>query len=250
MPTIPVHDLPTTTVRVLDEDPELATPLGPEELESARRYALAEVVELPKGTHDPGVLFRGDGLLGLLVLEGVLIRRVAVADRHCGALVGPGALLRPWDDFGREAPLPLEVSWRVTQPARLARLDRRFLATIVRWPALIETFTSRAMERSHALTFNVAVHCLKHIHLRLLVLLWHLADQHGRVSPTGTHVPMALSHSDLAELVGAARPSVSLALKQLSDDGLVWRNEADGTWLLSNEPPAELRDMRSRSGDG
>lgn len=235
----------TTTVRILDEDPELAALLSPEELQTARRYALAEVVQLPKGTYDPGALFRGDGLLGLLMLDGILIRRVAVADRHCGELVGPRALLRPWDDFGREAPLPLEVSWRVTQPARLARLDRRFLTTIVRWPLLIETFTSRGMERAHALAFNVAVHCLKHVHLRLLVLLWHLADQHGRVSPAGTHVPMALSHSDLAELVGAARPSVSLALKQLSDDGLVWRSESDGTWLLSNEPPGALRDMRS-----
>jgi DNA-binding IclR family transcriptional regulator len=59
-------------------------------------------------------------------------------------------------------------------------------------------------------------------------------------------VPLALSHSDLAELVGAARPSVSVALKQLSDAGLVWRNEADGTWMLTREPPTELCDMRAR----
>lgn len=182
----------------------------------------------------------------MLVLKGLMVRRVAVADRRCGELVGPGALLRPWDDFGHNAPLPFEISWRVLQQTRVARLDRRFLATIAHWPVLIEAVTARATERAHTLAFNVAIHCLRHVHLRLLVLLWHLADRFGRVTPEGTHVPLSLSHSDLAELVGAARPSVSVALKQLSDDGLVWRHEADGTWMLTRDPPTELRDMRER----
>jgi CRP-like cAMP-binding protein len=233
-------------VRLLDADRSLASALSEEELVVARRYAVADVVELPRGKHDPKALFDGDGLLGLLVLRGLMIRQVAVADRHCGELVGPGAVLRPWDDFGQTAPLPFEVSWRVLQDTQVARLDRRFLATIVHWPALIESFTARATERAHTLAFNVAIHCLRHVHLRLLVLLWNLADRFGRVTPDGTHVPLSLSHSDLAELVGAARPSVSVALKQLSEDGLVWRNEADGAWMLSREPPSELRDMRER----
>jgi hypothetical protein len=41
-----------------------------------------------------------------------------------------------------------------------------------------------------------------------------------------------------------ARPSVSLSLKQLAAKELVWRNGQDKTWLLSGEPPSELRDMR------
>lgn len=213
----------------------------------ARRYAVADVVALRRGRYEPRTLFDGDGLLGLLVLDGLLIRQVAVADRHCGELVGPGAMLRPWDDFGHSAPLPFEVNWRIIQDARLARLDRRFLATIVHWPALIETFTARATERAHTLAFNVAIHCLRHVHLRLLALLWHLADRFGKVTPEGTHVPLPLSHSDLAELVGAARPSVSVALKRLSDTRLAWRHETDGTWMLTREPPGELRDMRQRT---
>jgi CRP/FNR family transcriptional regulator, cyclic AMP receptor protein len=233
-------------VRLLDADRSLAAALSEDELAVARRYAVANVVEVPRGEYDPKELFGGDGLLGLLVLKGLMVRRVSVADRQCGELVGPGAVLRPWDDFGHTAPLPFEVSWRVIQDAQLAPLDRRFLATIVHWPALIESFTARATERAHTLAFNVAIHCLRHVHLRLLVLLWNLADRFGRVGPDGTHVPLPLSHSDLAELVGAARPSVSVALKQLADDGLVWRNEADGTWMLSREPPGELRDMRER----
>jgi CRP/FNR family cyclic AMP-dependent transcriptional regulator len=232
-------------VRLLDAVPSLGAGLSEEERAAIRRYAVADVVELSRGTHYPRDRFDGEGLLGLLVLDGLLIRRVAVGDRQCGELVGSGAVLRPWDDFGQNAPLPFEVSWRVVQDIRLARLDRRFLATIVHWPALIETFTARATERAHTLAFNVAIHCLRHVHLRVLALLWHLADRYGRVTREGTLVPLPLSHADLAELVGAQRPSVTVALGRLADDGLVSRGPDNG-WLLSHEPPSELRDMRTR----
>jgi CRP-like cAMP-binding protein len=244
MPKFP-HQAAAERVRLLDADPSLGGGLSEEQLAGARRYAVADVIELSRGTYIPRGLFDGSGLLGLLVLDGMLIRQVAVGDRHCGELVGPGAVLRPWDDFGQVAPLPFEVSWRVIREVRMAQLDRRFLATIVHWPELIETFTARAAERAHTLAFNVAIHCLRHVHLRLLALLWHLADRYGRVTREGTHVPLPLSHADLAELVGAQRPSVSVALKRLADDGLV-RRASDNGWLLSHEPPSELRDMRSR----
>lgn len=237
---------PTERVRLLEADRSLGSALSEEDRALASRYAVADAISLPRGTYDPQTLIHGDGLLGLLVLDGLLIRQVAVGDRHCGELVGAGSVLRPWDDFGQTAPLPFEVSWRVIRQVRLAQLDRRFLATIVHWPALIETFTARATERAHTLAFNVAIHCLRHVHLRLLALLWHLADRFGRVTADGTQVPLPLSHTDLAELVGAQRPSVSVALKRLSEEGLV-RRASDNTWLLSHEPPSELRDMRVRN---
>jgi DNA-binding IclR family transcriptional regulator len=59
------------------------------------------------------------------------------------------------------------------------------------------------------------------------------------VTPTGVLVPMPLTHTWLARLVGAQRPSVTTALKQLADQGLVERL-TDGSWLLKGDPPAEL----------
>jgi CRP/FNR family transcriptional regulator, cyclic AMP receptor protein len=236
---------PRNTVRILDEDRSLASALSEHDLLAARRYAVADVHELGRGSYRPEQMFDGTGLLGLLVLDGLLMRQVGVAERRCGELVGPGSLLRPWDDRGRSMPLPLEIDWRVLQPARLALLDRRMLLAMARWPALIEAFMERANERAQTLAFNISIQCLQRIDLRLLMLFWHLADRFGKVTPAGTVVPLTLSHSDLAELVGAARPSVSTALKDLAGRGLVQRNSGDRSWLLGIEPPAQLMAIRT-----
>lgn len=238
-----MNQAPRTTVRILDEDRAFGSVLSKPDLDAARRYAVAEVHELQRGSYRPTELFDGNGLLGLLVLDGLLVRQVGVAGRRCGEIVGPGTLLRPWDDSGTSTPLPFELGWRVLKPARIALLDRRFLATILRWPQLIEAFMERASERVHTLAFNVAIHCVQRVDLRLMLLFWHLAERFGKVTTAGTVVPLSLSHSDLAELVGAARPSVSTALKDLAVQGCVQRNRADRSWLLASEFADRIREM-------
>jgi CRP-like cAMP-binding protein len=231
-------DPPRTTVRLLDEDRSLGSVLSEEDLSAARRYAIADVHELSRGCYRSDQMFEGSGLLGLLVLDGLLMRQVGLADRRCGELIGPGTLLRPWDDYSRNVPLPFHIDWRVLQPARLAMLDRRVLLAMARWPALIEAFLERSTERAHTLAFSIAIQCMQRIDARLLMLFWHLADRFGKVTPAGTVLPLSLSHADLAELIGAARPSVSTALKDLAGRGLVQRNSGDRSWLLAREPPS------------
>lgn len=232
-------------VRLLDEDPELGSELSSEDFEQAHRYAVARTSTFDRGMYDPHTIGASD-LLGLLVLEGLMIRGVEVAERRCGELVGPGALLRPWDNFGRSAPMPYEVHWRVIDPIRVAILDQRTLMVSARWPPLVHALVKRAVERSHALALNVAIHCLQHVELRLMVLFWHLADRFGRVTREGTVVPLKLTHRDLAELIGSQRPSVSQKLVELSDRGQVVRRP-DRTWLLRGDPPNDVRDLRARA---
>lgn len=236
---------PVRRVRLLDADPDLGMHLEPAEFEHARRYAVADMTELDRGIYDPTDVGTPD-LMGLLVLDGLLVRTVQVAERRCGELVGPGSLLRPWDHFGDASPMPFEVRWRVITPVRLALLDERIVTVSARWPSLMRGILGRAIERSHTLALNVAIHCLQHVELRLLVLMWHLADRFGRVTPEGTVLPLKLSHGDLAELIGSQRPSVSSRLAVLSERGQVLRR-ADRTWLLRGAPPAEVRDMRARA---
>lgn len=76
------------------------------------------------------------------------------------------------------------------------------------------------------------------VNVRLHMLFWHMADRWGRVRSEGVLLPVALTHSVLADLVAARRPTVTSALSELSRQGLVMPEGA--AWLLRGEPPGEL----------
>jgi CRP/FNR family cyclic AMP-dependent transcriptional regulator len=82
----------------------------------------------------------------------------------------------------------------------------------------------------------LAVAQLPRVDTRLLIAMWHLSERWGTVRPEGRVLPGFLSHELLGWIVGARRPSVTTALGQLSQKGLVKR-QPDGTWLLGDEPP-------------
>ena len=81
------------------------------------------------------------------------------------------------------------------------------------------------------------------IHVRLHMLLWHLADRWGRVGTNGISLALPLSHTMLADLVAARRPTVTVALAELEKRGLVRR--VDTGFVLIGEPPGELLELRS-----
>lgn len=222
-------------VYVLDHDAGLRSALPASERARCRQHAVAAVFELAGGEWD-GTHVQGlQPELGLLVLEGLLIRDVAIADARCGELVGPGTLLRADDDRGADAPMHHEVGWRIIEPARLAVLDRRFLRVAAHWPALTAALVARAIDRAHDLAVMISIHSLKRVDARLLVFFWHLADRYGKVTADGVLIPHALTHRQLALLVGAQRPSVTSALGTLAERDLLRRDER-GNWLLTGEP--------------
>jgi hypothetical protein len=69
--------------------------------------------------------------------------------------------------------------------------------------------------------------------------MWHLAERWGRMTPAGVSVPLGLTHETIGRLVGARRPTVSLALKQLAASGTITRRE-DGAWLLEDDSARAL----------
>ena len=94
----------------------------------------------------------------------------------------------------------------------------------------------------------MAIAQLPLLELRLLALLWHLADRWGETVPDGVKVPIRLTHSLLAAMVLGRRPSVSTTLTELSNRGLVSRVE-DG-WVLHGEPPTALHKLSRRDSHG
>jgi hypothetical protein len=143
-------------------------------------------------------------------------------------------LVRPWDTDGDYDPLSVAVDWLVLTPTRLAVLDSAFVARTARWPVIHTRITGRVAQRARYLTLIQAVTHLPRVHARLLLLFWVLAERNGTVSPRGVSVNLPVTHDVLAMLVGALRPTVTLALQRLSRAGLLLRERSD-RWLLTHQ---------------
>ena len=231
-------------VRVVDAFPELVERLDPEQQLLARQYAIATLEILAPGLWHPRRELQPDpGHLGLLVLEGLLTRDVVLGETLATELVGRGDILRPADHDGQDAPVPFDIVWHVLEPTRIAILDREFARVIGRWPEAMEVLMRGAVGRAQSLAVILAVSHLRRVDVRLHVIMWYLADRWGKVTPRGVNVPLRLTHQTLGRLVGAQRPSVTTALKQLAEEGKLTRAR-DQTWLLHGEPPETLERLR------
>ena len=226
--------MPSSSVHLLDADPDLADVLDREEREVARRYAVARARLIPRGPWSADRSDEDEGTLGYLLLDGLLTREVRLGTRTATELLGAGDLLRPWPDGDARA--GEHVTWWVHEELWLAVLDRRVMAVAARWPALTDVLFRRLFRRTRALAFSLAMSQQRGIDRRLLVLFWEAANRWGRVTPDGVRVRLPLTHQTLGHLVGSRRPSVSVALGALAARGELVRDGNE--WLLRGPPPA------------
>ena len=230
----------TGTCHVLREDPDLADAIAPDRRKDAIDSCTAKEVRFPtgQGVSDSSPLQNG---LGILVLSGLLIRRVGIDGRFGAELLGDGDLLRPWQWEADSPMLPIEMAWSILEPTRLALLDEEFVSrNISRFPELSSALVGRAMQRSRNLAVNMAIVHQARVDVRLHMMLWHLAGRWGRVRSEGTVLRMRLTHAVLADLVAARRPTVTTALSDLVRAGMV--RSSGEEWLLFGEPPVELNE--------
>lgn len=233
-------------IQVLVDDPGLAEALGAERRPAAVRDCVAPTMRVSRGSWTPGDDLDGASSgIGLLVLEGLLVRRVGVAARFGAELLGEGDLLRPWQREDVARSLARSGDWRALEPCRLAVLDANFVLRAGRYPEVISALFARTMRRSRMLAVNIAIVRQPRVDVRLEMLFWELADRWGKVRRDGVRVPLPLTHAVLADLVAAQRQTVSTALGELAEHGrVVWTGDS---WLLSGSPPTELAEVDSLS---
>jgi CRP-like cAMP-binding protein len=141
-----------------------------------------------------------------------------------------------------DATLPFERCLRAITPVEVAILDLAFARRAAAYPAVGIQIADRAMQRSRHLAIAMAIQHHPRVDTRLHLLFWHYADRWGRVDSTGISIRLPLTHSAIAELVGARRPTVSTALGALAQQGRVLRS--GDRWHLPGQPPVELEDIR------
>jgi CRP/FNR family cyclic AMP-dependent transcriptional regulator len=226
-------------VALVDIDPELSDGLAPEALAAARARLVVPVEELAAGPWNPETIpRRRRSAFGVLVSDGLLSRDVTVAGGGALELLGAGDLVNPWVE-GEASMLAVGATWTVVEPGRIAVLEPRTVDAMAVWPPILEGVTLRAGRRAARLAVHQAISQLPRVEQRVLALLWYLAERWGRVTTDGVAVTLPLSHGALGRLVGARRPTVSLALKELAGQGHVGRRE-DGSWILPGAPPEGL----------
>ena len=159
-----------------------------------------------------------------------------MGDHPCAELLGPGDLLRAWDDRDAEILLPRTVEWTALTHSRMAIIDQALAVRAAQWPEIFAALVERAARRAERLVVMQAI-----AHLRAWTTgCWRCCGawpSAGAAScPAACCVSLRLPHRTLAGMVGARRPSVTTALGQL-----IARNEIerrpDGGWLLRGDPP-------------
>lgn len=225
------------SVRLFDVDSELLAHVPAADRDLALRAAVLPVLRLGPGPWTPAPAH--DRTWGILAAEGLLIRDVGVAGASAAELVGAGDLLLVGASACADAMVATEEAWTVLEPATLVVLEQRFTAVARRWPLVTACLLERAERRAVRLAVAQAIGHLHRVDIRVLVMLWSLADRWGRVSSDGIVMPLRLTHRTIARLVGARRPSVTTAVSELVRRDLVGRRD-DGSWLLKRAARAEL----------
>jgi CRP-like cAMP-binding protein len=219
-----------TTTSLLEHAPELERTLRSDRRAEARRGARVSVTSVPRGPWRAPIADGDTCLYGALVLAGLASRAVVIDHVAAAELLGPGDLVLP-EGEPTATLLSATVRWEVLEPLTIALLDERFLMSVRRWPELVAGLFERVASRSAGQSVHRALSQLPRAEDRVHALLCLLADRWGRVTPDGVALELTLTHETLGTLVGAKRPTVSLALEQLQADGRVLRR-ADGGWLL------------------
>jgi CRP/FNR family transcriptional regulator, cyclic AMP receptor protein len=158
-------------------------------------------------------------------------------ERTIGILEEGDVLVRPTDSWTAVGPQVRCFAIEDSE-ARLVRREQldawmgepRLAANLVR------VLAAQVADRELA----VAIALEPRVERRLLLKLRQLAERWGRVTPDGIRLDLRLTHQELANMVGAVRESVTIALGRLAGAGEI---EVRNRTLLIR-PPTE-RDRRA-----
>lgn len=229
--TEPVRPSPATRdgrVALLVEDPDLAELIPPSDRPLAERLVVVPGFVVERGEWDPREVAE-EPHLGVVLLDGFLTVNIWLHERVTSQLAGPGAVLH--ETARADDAIPAHVLYVAAAPARVAVLDRQFIAAARRWPELLVALHERLRTQERRLAVHAAIGKLRRVEERVLAVLWQLGEQWGRMGADGVLIPLALTHETLGRLAGAERPTVSLALTRLGEAGAVHRRP-DGTFVL------------------
>lgn len=155
------------------------------------------------------------GTIGLSLL-GSDGRAVQLALLTRGEFFGETALVRGWRRVSEAKAL---------QDSRVGRIDARTLVSVVcglSWD-LVTGLTETVLKPLFLVSLRRSLFLVEELPDRVALALWEYAG-HPEARRARGLLPSTLTHEQLAAVVGASRPRVSLALKQLERHGVFLRD--------------------------
>jgi CRP-like cAMP-binding protein len=218
---------------LFDIDADFAGGLDGGEFEVARRALLVRTAAVARGEWDPPRTASASAL-GILIVDGILVRELSLGESiRYAELLGPGDLIRPWQQDDAGGLLPWRCSWRAAESCTIAELGPEIARAAARWPEVTAALTSRAIDRSRRQAIAAAIPSLVRIRDRVVVLFAHLAERWGHVTCEGIILRAPLTHQLIASLTATRRPSVTTALSALNEQGLVTRRD-EHEWMIDH----------------
>lgn len=159
--------------------------------------------------------------------------------------IHPGEVFGELTAFDDEA--PRESYAEATEACRVLRVTRgEFIKVLRSQPSMIFAVAAQVEGRFKRIEARVEDLVFRSARSRLARILIQLADDFGReLEASGAIlIDARLTHADLATLVGSTRPTVSIALGELEDAGVVARNR--GTFTILK--PDALRAVADQQG--
>jgi CRP-like cAMP-binding protein len=219
--------------RLAEIDPNLLRFVAAEDHDSFVRLTVP-VLDVSKRSLAITELLERRGAFAAIVTQGMLLDYLQIGAQPGLRLLGPG-------DFVTARPprhgTPLGTSTcRAAEGTHLALLGNDVLLAVRRSPRLLVGLQAAVAEQMERIGTQLVICQLPRVEDRILAMLWLLADCFGKVTAAGTVVPLSLTHELLGALVGARRPTVTLALGELTARGALVQQ--DRGWLLLEGQPA------------
>jgi CRP/FNR family transcriptional regulator, cyclic AMP receptor protein len=172
------------------------------------------------------------GAHAAVVVEGLVLHDLAIAAEPGVRILGAGDVI---GTPGQRTSVLERSNYRAMPSTELALLGKEFLNAAQREPMLLVGLQAATAEQTERLAAQLVICQMPRVADRVLTMLWLLAESYGRVTPAGTRLQLTLTHELLGAMVGARRPTVTLALGELAKRGAVVHQ--DSSWLLLEPAP-------------
>jgi CRP/FNR family cyclic AMP-dependent transcriptional regulator len=186
------------------------------------RLALAETTRLRSFKPHEVLFHEGDVGNALFMIHSGLVKIVRYTADGEGTIL---RLLGSGECMGEMALLdgqPRSATAEALTAVTAVTLDREALrALVARRPELAWTLMSELSMMVRRVTQQLLDTVWLNLSGRMARILLTLAEQYGEPGPQGTQIRLPLTHEELAQMAGAARPTVTLQLREFRNRGLL-----------------------------